>query len=142
MVKVRELIEKTKERPLAEIARDELTVGEKTARRALSYVGGRTVVGERGWIADRIHPHDMERSIYGVVQEVKNMEKEYQRQAANRKDESDEVVRKRHSFDLDVRLMKELKIYCVANDVTLYEAVEESVRDYLKKHRDGEGIDE
>ena len=41
------------------------------------------------------------------------------------------MPRKRHSFDLDVRLVKELKFHCVREDKTLYEVVEAAIRDYL-----------
>lgn len=139
-MKLSELIEKLKERPLADIARDELEIGEKTARRVLSHVGGRAVVGQSGWIADEISPQDMDRSIYSIADEVKELERERQKQAANQSD--GQIVRKRHSFDLDVRLMKELKMHCVANDTTLYTAIEEAVKDYLVKHKGGEGIAE
>jgi vacuolar-type H+-ATPase subunit I/STV1 len=42
------------------------------------------------------------------------------------------VVRKRSSFDLDVELMKELKIQAVINDKNVYEMVETAIRKYLQ----------
>lgn len=45
------------------------------------------------------------------------------------------VYRKRHSFDLDVALVKELKVQCVQKDVPLYKAVEDAIRDYMQKDR-------
>ncbi|MGG0791622.1 hypothetical protein ABE132_23640 [Peribacillus simplex] len=41
------------------------------------------------------------------------------------------VIRKRSSFDMDVELMKELKIQATIHDRTVYELVESAVRHYL-----------
>ncbi|CAK6478377.1 hypothetical protein IFT92_13325 [Peribacillus simplex] len=41
------------------------------------------------------------------------------------------VIRKRSSFDMDVELMKELKIQAIIHDRTVYELVECAVRHYL-----------
>ena len=49
------------------------------------------------------------------------------------------IPRKRHSFDLDVRLVKELKLKCVKEDVTLYEAVEDAIRAYLERDNNADG---
>ena len=46
--------------------------------------------------------------------------------------ERSNVVRKRHSFDLDVELIKELKIQAVIHDRNLYEMVETAIGQYLK----------
>lgn len=42
------------------------------------------------------------------------------------------IIRKRSSFDIDVELMKELKIKAVLNDKNVYEMVETAIRNYLK----------
>ncbi|EIM05340.1 hypothetical protein A1A1_16790, partial [Planococcus antarcticus DSM 14505] len=49
------------------------------------------------------------------------------------------VPRKRHSFDLDVRLVKQLKLKSVQDDKPLYETVEEAIRLYLLKDNDEDG---
>jgi len=46
--------------------------------------------------------------------------------------ERSNVVRKRSSFDLDVELMKELKIQAVIHDKNIYEMVETAIKQYLK----------
>lgn len=46
--------------------------------------------------------------------------------------ERSNIVRKRSSFDLDVELMKELKIQAVIHDKNIYEMVETAIRQYLK----------
>lgn len=43
------------------------------------------------------------------------------------------VVRKRQSFDIDVSLMKKLKIEAVLREKNMYEIVEEAIRQYLNK---------
>lgn len=43
------------------------------------------------------------------------------------------VVRKRASFDLDVELLKELKIQAVIHDRNIYEIVETAIRKYLNE---------
>jgi hypothetical protein len=42
------------------------------------------------------------------------------------------IVRKRSSFDIDVELMKELKIKAILHDRNVYEIVETAIRQYLK----------
>ncbi|MDQ0884610.1 hypothetical protein [Peribacillus sp. V2I11] len=43
------------------------------------------------------------------------------------------VIRKRSSFDLDIELMKDLKIQAIVHDRNVYEIVETAVRQYLKE---------
>ncbi|MCU5375505.1 hypothetical protein OCD91_27745, partial [Bacillus pacificus] len=43
------------------------------------------------------------------------------------------VVRKRSSFDIDVELMKELKIQAVIHDRNIYEIVETAIRKELTR---------
>ncbi|MDV7767625.1 hypothetical protein [Peribacillus sp. CSMR9] len=45
--------------------------------------------------------------------------------------ERTKVIRKRSSFDMDVELMKELKIQAIIHDRTVYELVESAVMHYL-----------
>lgn len=133
-MKIKEVLELTQQQPLAEIAKQYLTIGEKPARKAMKRAGCYTIVGRAGWIFDDSeNPLNLERSIYDFDEEVKSVEKEELRQRANlaTKEETDFIPRKRHSFDLDVRLVKELKLHCVKEDKTLYEAVEEAIRNYL-----------
>ncbi|WP_337050904.1 hypothetical protein [Priestia megaterium] len=58
-----------------------------------------------------------------------------ERKNASSKEQTKErsnIVRKRSSFDLDVELMKELKIQAVIHDKNIYEMVETAIRQYLK----------
>ncbi|MEI2357188.1 hypothetical protein [Mesobacillus zeae] len=68
--------------------------------------------------------------------EEENFElKEVQKQIAATKEliEPTNVVRKRSSFDLDVNLLKQLKIQAVVHDKNIYEMVESAIRLYLEE---------
>ncbi len=143
-MKIKELLELTQQEPIAEIAKKHLTIGEKPARQAMKRAGCYTIVGQPGWIFDDTeNPENLERSIYDFAKEVHEERKMELKAAANAMTaDEDFVPRKRHSFDLDVRLVKELKLYCVREDKTLYEAVETAIRNYLNKPQqdeDGKG---
>lgn len=43
------------------------------------------------------------------------------------------IIRKRSSFDIDVELMKDLKIQAIVHERNVYEIVETAVRQYLKE---------
>jgi len=43
------------------------------------------------------------------------------------------VVRKRSSFDLDVQLLKQLKIQAIIHDRNVYEMVEDAIKLYLNE---------
>lgn len=134
---IRDILELTKEKTIAEIAKEHLTIGEKPARKALNRAGCYTTVGTPGWFLDETeNPENKEKSIYEFAELVKQEEAGILKQAANVQTYEGTgimVPRKRHSFDLDVRLMKELKLKCVREDLTLYEAVENAIRAYLKE---------
>lgn len=132
---IREVLKETQTKTIAEIAKESLEIGEKLARQALKEAGCYAVVGQSGWYFDVLFDEsNLDKSIYDFADQVKQREKEELRHAANVQTyESTMIPRKRHSFDLDVRLMKELKLRCVQDDITLYEAVEDAIRDYLNK---------
>lgn len=48
-------------------------------------------------------------------------------------EDSKQVIRKRFSFDLDIELMKQLKVHSVLTEKNVYEMVEDSIREYLQK---------
>lgn len=133
-MKVSEIIEMTQQQPLSEIAKRYLKIGEKPARKAMRLAGCYTITGRTGWMFDDTeNVSNLERSIYEFSDEVRAIEKKELLQMAKvgTNEQTEYVPRKRHSFDLDVRLVKELKLHCVEEDQTLYEAVEKSIRDYL-----------
>ncbi|WP_391123503.1 hypothetical protein [Psychrobacillus sp. L3] len=143
-MEIREILELTKTKPIAEIAKEYLTIGEKPARAALKRAGCYTIVGQPGWIFDDTeNPSNLDRSIYEIADEVKSEKKTILKDRANLDSnqlkytlENAHIYRKRHSFDLDVALVKELKLHCVKQDKTLYEAVETAIQNYLTNDRE------
>lgn len=142
-MKIREILELSQRKPIAEIAKDHLTIGEKPARAALNRAGCYTIVGQAGWIFDDTeNPENLDKSIYEFADLVKQERTDILKQAANvqtYEGTGPMVLRKRHSFDLDVNLMKKLKLKCVQEDITLYEAVENAIRLYLNEDSSEEG---
>lgn len=140
-MKISEILELTKTKPVAEIAKEYLTIGEKPTRAALKRAGCYTIVGQAGWYLDETENiANLDRSIYEVADEIKVEREAILKDRANLgsnkvtkiiSNEMNPIYRKRHSFDLDVALVKELKMHCVKNDITLYEAVEDAIRNYL-----------
>ena len=71
-----------------------------------------------------------------TTNETTNKKAEAQNRTEQRNNETTEeqkIVRKRVSFDLDVSLMKQLKIKSVMDERNLYELVEDALQDYLNK---------
>lgn len=155
-MKISEILELTKTKPIAEIAKEHLTIGEKPARAALKRAGCYSIVGQPGWFLDETENEtNLERSIYEIADELKEERGTILKERANvgsnkltvgQKStavyDTDPVYRKRHSFDLDVALVKELKLHCVKSDITLYEAVEDAIRNYLNPVQFDDGSEE
>ncbi|PZX07931.1 hypothetical protein C7437_1011053 [Psychrobacillus insolitus] len=71
-MKIKEILELTETKLIAEIAKEHLTIGEKPARTALKRAGCYTIVGRIGWIFDEAeNPTNLERSIYDFCKEDK-----------------------------------------------------------------------
>lgn len=131
---ISEVLELVKEKPLAQVAKEHLTIGEKPARLAMQRAGCYSIVGQAGWFLDESeNPDNLNKSIYDFADQVKREEAAMLKAAANLETftETIYIPRKRHSFDLDVRIVKELKMYCVREDKNLYEVVESALQAYL-----------
>lgn len=143
-MRIRDVMELSKEVPIAEIAKVHLTIGEKTARQALKRAGCYSIVGQPGWFFDESeNPDNLDESIYVFAEQLKEERNAILKEAANvqtYKRKSEDVPRKRHSFDLDVRLVKKLKLKCIREDITMYEAVENAINLYLEHDQDGEAL--
>ncbi|EIM05321.1 hypothetical protein A1A1_16695, partial [Planococcus antarcticus DSM 14505] len=117
---ISDILKMTQEKTIAEIAKDHLEVGEKTARQAMKMAGCYSIVGQRGWFFDESeNPENLDKSIYDFVELVKQEREHILKVAANvqtYKGNNPPVPRKRHSFDLDVRLVKQLKLKSVQDD--------------------------
>lgn len=96
----------------------------------------------KGWFFDGDEKR-LEQSIYDFVEPRKinhkpspnvptNVHKERKKETTNEPSlERMNVVRKRSSFDLEVGLMKELKVQAILHDRHVYEIVETALRQYL-----------
>jgi len=160
-MKIGELLELTQSKALNKIAKEKLTIGEKPAREALKAAGCFSISGKRGWLFEgdpsvleqsiynfapakkivrkpKANVSTKETSNETNKEEIKQaneqvattLERKHQRSKEQTKERS-VVVRKRSSFDLDVDLLKELKIQAVLQDKNVYEMVEIAIRQYL-----------
>ncbi|ARX70047.1 hypothetical protein BPADB04_55810 [Bacillus paranthracis] len=161
-MKIGEIIELTKTKRLSEIAKESLEIGEKKAVEGLKKAGCYNISGKRGWHFDG-DESVLEQSIYDFVPRtkgkakanvstneptlqpsnvVKTIEevKKGKDEVATTKEQTNvrtlepkRVIRKRSSFDIDVELMKELKIQAVIHDKNIYEIVETAIRKELAR---------
>jgi NDP-sugar pyrophosphorylase family protein len=166
---VKEIIEMSKEKPVATIAKDHLTMGEKKLRDVLKAIGGHHQTGQKGWTFQG-KPEDLEKSIYDFVEKKKrtNPQKpkaikvqanentleqnkivtgELVNKGENEimgesttiqakqetKEQTNEVTRKRASFDIDVEMLKKIKHYAIEKDLKVYEVVEQALLLFAKE---------
>lgn len=161
-MKIGEIIELTKTKRLSEIAKESLEIGEKKAVEGLKKAGCYNISGKRGWHFDG-DESVLEQSIYdfvprtkgkakanvstneptlqpsNVVKAIEEVKKGKDEVATTKEQtnvrtlEPNRVIRKRSSFDIDVELMKELKIQAVIHDKNIYEIVETAIRKELAR---------
>ncbi|OQR53432.1 hypothetical protein [Bacillus sp. CDB3] len=159
-MKIKEILELTKTKRLSEIAKESLEIGEKKAVEGLKKADCYNISGKRGWQFDG-DESVLEQSIYDFVPRTKGKAKanvstkeptlqpsntvkaieeikKGKDEVAPTKEETNvrtlerkSVIRKRSSFDIDVELMKELKIQAVIHDKNIYEIVETAIRKEL-----------
>jgi hypothetical protein len=153
-VKIGEILELTQTEKLSDIAKERLTIGEKAARQALKAAGCYSISGKRGWFCEddgvldkSIYDFAPVRKIEKKSRAAKEISKAKAEVAATKeitKEETKEitkkrsnvisnVVRKRASFDLDIELLKRLKVFAVISDRNVYEVVETAIRKYLNE---------
>lgn len=141
-MKIKELLELTQHEGMASIAKKHLDIGEKPARMALKVAGCYSVSWKRGWH----HNGDsavLEKSIYeftpaAIQGERKNKstnESTFKsaKELIIEQNSGKQILRKRVSFDINMALFKQLKLYCVANDKNLYEVAEAAMQEYLER---------
>ncbi|WP_240522363.1 hypothetical protein [Bacillus toyonensis] len=161
-MKIKDILELTKTKRLSEIAKESLDIGEKKAVEGLKKAGCYNISGKRGWHFDG-DESVLEQSIYDFVAPTKGKAKanvptneptlqpsnvaiaieeikKGKQEVAPTKEETNvrtlerkSVIRKRSSFDIDVELMKELKIQAVIHDKNIYEIVETAIRNELAR---------
>ncbi|MGE0991332.1 hypothetical protein [Bacillus sp. Gnz1/2] len=163
-MKIKDILELTKTRKVAEIAKEFLEVGEKKAVEGLKKAGCTFTSGRSGWYLDEGTDESvLEKSLYdfvaptkgkakanvstneptlqpsNVVKAVEEIKKGKEEVATTKEEtnvrtlEQKRVIRKRSSFDIDVELMKELKIQAVIHDKNIYEIVETAIRKELTR---------
>ncbi|GAB6484822.1 MULTISPECIES: hypothetical protein [Bacillus cereus group] len=163
-MKIKDILELTQTKKVAEIAKEFLEVGEKKAVEGLKKAGCYNTSGKRGWyLAEGTDESILEQSLYdfvaptkgkakanvstneptlqpsNVVKAIEEIKKGKQEVATTKEQtnvrtlEPKSVVRKRSSFDIDVELMKELKIQAVIHDRNIYEIVETAIRKELTR---------
>ncbi|HDR7420617.1 TPA: hypothetical protein QCX17_005190 [Bacillus cereus] len=161
---IKDILELTKTRKVAEIAKEFLEVGEKKAVEGLKKAGCTFTSGKPGWyLAEGMNESVLEQSLYDFVAPTKGKAKanvstkeptlqpsnvgkaveeikKGKEEVATTKEETNvrtlertSVIRKRSSFDIDVELMKELKIQAVIHDKNIYEIVETAIRKELTR---------
>lgn len=126
-MKIKEILELTKTKTMAEIAKEKLSIGEKPARLALKEAGCFSIVGERGWfLDDDVDQSVLEKSIYEFSTKSK--------ENTTRSGGEVQGFRKRYSFDIEPPLVKKMKLHCIGKDIPLYEGVETAIREYLERN--------
>lgn len=128
-MEIKEILELTKEKRISEIAKEFLEIGEKPAREALRKAGCYTISGKKGWFFEG-DEETLNKSIYDF-HEGKVKPKLQETHVTNNVVPG--IIRKRFSVDLDIELIKQMKIKSVLMDRNLYELVEEALKDFLKK---------
>lgn len=136
---IREILELSMEKPINEIAKEHLNIGEKLTREALKKAGCYTKPGKKGWFFDG-NEEILNQSIYDFNENKTPTKKTTQVTTKPTKNEQTQVtkkeriiIRKRFSVDLDIDLIKQLKVKSVIEDRNLYELVEIALKDFLKK---------
>lgn len=130
---------------LADIGK-ELTVGKEKLSKALKNAGYLFNRGT-GWTYARAEPEPLNKDYTNFISVRKGVEKPISTNVPTKKpinvgskvrsNERANVVRKRSSFDIDIDLMKDLKIQAVIHDKNVYEIVENAIRKELAEMKKG-----
>jgi hypothetical protein len=148
-MKVKEVLFLMQEKPLSQIAKEHLSIGEKPAREALKKAGAQPNAGRKGWTFGGAK-ENLEKNIEDFAEvkarrkpkaNVSTKDTKNKTNKATKKQSSKETInettkeqtRKRASFDIDKELLKRLKITSVIEEKNVYEIVEEALRAYLDK---------
>lgn len=130
---------------LADIGK-ELTVGKEKLSKALKnagYLFNRAT----GWTYARENPEPLNKDYTDFINVRKSVKKSISTNVPTKErtnvgskfglNERTNVVRKRSSFDIDVELMKDLKIQAVIHGKNVYEIVENAIRKELAEMKKG-----
>lgn len=157
---IREILEALKQgKALANIAK-ELTVGKEKLSKALQKAGYEYNRGNRKWVFAETGEEPLNQDYTDFVESRRNVPKQSvihapkevvattekveaskdEPRTKERKNkptkERTNIVRKRSSFDIDVKLMKDLKIQAIINGKNVYEIVENAIRKELAEMKE------
>ena len=127
-------------KPISQVALLIEGINEKSLRAALKKAGCQPIAGNKGWECKDVAA--LERDIFDYAEKAvrtggKPRKKEEPTKVQTNEptkeptNEPTNVQRKRASFDLDVNLLKQLKVEAALNDENIYEIVERALRMYL-----------
>lgn len=135
-----EILEALKQgKALADIAK-ELTVGKEKISKALK-TAGYLFNRRTGWTYAGTDPEPLNKNYTDFISLRKSVKKSISTNVPTKElinvgskvgsNKRTNVVRKRSSFDIDIELMKDLKIQAVVHDKNVYEIVENAIRKEL-----------
>lgn len=149
-MKIREILELTKEKKFGTIAKEYLEIGEKPATKAFKNSGAYfSNSAPKGWHF-KGPEENLDKSIYDFPTDkivavanvttkdennikTKDVNNKESKEVNNKTTEEETNERKRASFDLDKKLLKQLKFIALEEERNIYELVEEALRDYVTK---------
>jgi hypothetical protein len=133
-ITVKEVLELTKEMSIAAIAK-QFGVGKEKISKTLKELGAEPPksrnMGE-GWYYKQVEALESKMVTYLERKSVTRNNERSKEPTNEQTKEVTNVIRKRASFDIDVALLKELKIHAIQRDKNVYEVVEQAIRQYLK----------
>lgn len=145
-----EIIEElSRGKALADIGK-ELTVGKEKLSKALKSAGY-LFNRKNGWTYTGAEPEPLNKDYTDFINSNKGVKKSTSTNVPTKEltnvgskvgskvipSERTKVVRKRSSFDIDIELMKDLKIQAVIHDKNVYEIVENAIRKELAEMKKG-----
>ena len=135
---IKEILDMTKEKQIVDIVKDDLLIGEKKLRETLKKIGARFDKREKVWRFEG-NPEDLEKSIYDFAKptkittaRTKEQSNNVSRETLSRKNKEN---KKRASFDLDIELLKKIKLQSVQDDVNISQFVESVLLSFFEKKR-------
>lgn len=149
-MKIKEVLQLTKEQPLADIAKEHLTIGKLKATEALKAAGAYSKNGVRGWFFDG-DESNLEKSIYDFVEVKKqpsqpkpktnnisglpevNKSNKQTKQPENKQVEQMETsATKKVTYEIEEQLHDELRIRSIREKRTVSAIVNDIIKQALK----------
>jgi cell division septation protein DedD len=158
-MKIKEILELTQTKKLADITKEDLSIGEKPAREALKSAGCYSISGKRGWYFDG-DKDVLERSIYdfapptrrkgkpiisaeqevsATLEKPKAVKKPSSQQISKQDkkqvtQESNKPVMKKVTYEIEEQLHDQLRIKAIIEKRTVSEIVNEIIKGGINKY--------